>query len=108
MGVSINKGTPKTDGENNGKPYEQMDDLGGFHPPFKETSICTIRTVGFRLLDAFKKLKTSSPTGGTFRLWTDLRGVWTVTSEEDFSGAKSDLYLGNQKVLWKKLANGAW
>ena len=25
------------DGENNGKPYEQMDDLGGFHPPFKET-----------------------------------------------------------------------
>ena len=25
------------DGENNGKPYEQMDDLGGFHPPLKET-----------------------------------------------------------------------
>ena len=25
------------DGENNGKPYEQMDDLGGFPPPFKET-----------------------------------------------------------------------
>ena len=24
------------DGENNGKPYEQMDDLGGFHP-LKET-----------------------------------------------------------------------
>ena len=26
-------GYPKMDGENNGKPYEQMDDLGGF-PPF--------------------------------------------------------------------------
>ncbi len=26
--------TPKMDGENNGKPYEQMDDLGGFHPYF--------------------------------------------------------------------------
>ena len=30
MGVSKNRGkTPKMDGENNGKPYEQMDDLGG-------------------------------------------------------------------------------
>ena len=28
MGVSKNRGTPKMDGENNGKPYEQMDDLG--------------------------------------------------------------------------------
>ena len=30
--VSKNRGTdftPKMDGENNGKPYEQMDDLGG-------------------------------------------------------------------------------
>ena len=28
MGVSKNRGkTPKMDGENNGKPYEQMDDL---------------------------------------------------------------------------------
>ena len=28
------------DAENHGsKPYEQMDDLGGFHPPFKETAI---------------------------------------------------------------------
>ena len=26
--------TPKMDGENNGKPYEQMDDLGGFTPLF--------------------------------------------------------------------------
>ena len=34
MGVSKNRGkTPKMDGENNGKPYEQMDDLGGFTPP---------------------------------------------------------------------------
>ena len=31
MDVSKNRGkTPKMDGENNGKPYEQMDDLGGF------------------------------------------------------------------------------
>ena len=30
MGVSKNRGgkPPKMDGENNGKPYEQMDDLG--------------------------------------------------------------------------------
>ena len=28
------------DGENNGKPYESMDDLGGFHPPLKETPKC--------------------------------------------------------------------
>ena len=37
MSVSKNRGnTPKMDGENNGKPYEQMDDLGGF-PIFLET-----------------------------------------------------------------------
>ena len=31
MGVSKNRGkTPKMDGENKGKPYEQMDDLQGF------------------------------------------------------------------------------
>ena len=31
MDVSKNRGkTPQMDGENNGKPYEQMDDLGGF------------------------------------------------------------------------------
>ena len=34
MGVSKNRGTPKMDGENNGKPYEQMDDLGGYIPLF--------------------------------------------------------------------------
>ena len=28
MGVSFNGGTPKMDGENNGKPYFLMDDLG--------------------------------------------------------------------------------
>ncbi len=27
-------GHPKMDGENNGKPYEQMDDLGGKNPYF--------------------------------------------------------------------------
>ncbi len=31
---------PKMDGENNGsKPYEQMDDLGGFPPIFGNTHI---------------------------------------------------------------------
>ena len=30
MGISKNRGkNPKMDGENHGKPYEQMDDLGG-------------------------------------------------------------------------------
>ena len=38
MGVSKNRGfSPKMDGENNGKPYEQMDDLGV--PLFSETLI---------------------------------------------------------------------
>ena len=34
MGVSKNRGgiSTKMDGENNGKPYEQMDDLGGKKP----------------------------------------------------------------------------
>ena len=36
MDVSKNRGmfTPKMDGENNGTPYEQMDDLGGNTPYF--------------------------------------------------------------------------
>ena len=40
LGVSKNRGTPKMDGENNGKAYVLMDDLGGktlflgFHPPW--------------------------------------------------------------------------
>ena len=33
-----NNGTPKMDGENNGKPYEEMDDLGS-NPLFLETAI---------------------------------------------------------------------
>ena len=33
----LNRGNPKMDGENNGKPYEQMDDLGGFPPIFGNT-----------------------------------------------------------------------
>ncbi len=32
-------GYPKMDGENNGKPYEQMDDLGGKPPIFGSTPI---------------------------------------------------------------------
>ena len=39
MGVSKNRGkTPKMDGENHGKPYEQMDDLGE-NPLFLEAPI---------------------------------------------------------------------
>ena len=35
VGVSKNRGrTTKMDGENNGTPYEQMDDLGGFNHPY--------------------------------------------------------------------------
>ena len=39
MGVSKNSGTvvPQKWMVYNGKPYELTDDLGGFHPPFKET-----------------------------------------------------------------------
>ena len=33
---------PKMDGENKGKPYEQMDDLGGF-PLFLETPILVFK-----------------------------------------------------------------
>ena len=43
MGVEPKIGffSPKMDGENNGsKPYEQMDDLGGFTPIFGSTPIC--------------------------------------------------------------------
>ena len=49
MDVSKNRGkNPKMDGENNGKPYEQMDDLGGKTPLFLETSI----SFRFRILQA--------------------------------------------------------
>ena len=33
------------DGENNGKPYEQMDDLGGFTPIFGSTPIYGISAI---------------------------------------------------------------
>ena len=40
MGVSKNRGkTPKMDGEHNGKPYEQMDDLGGNTTIFGNSSM---------------------------------------------------------------------
>ena len=47
MGVSKNRGdfTPKMDGENNGKPYEQMDDLVG-QPLFLETPISHLGKLG--------------------------------------------------------------
>ena len=43
MGVEPKIMVPKIDGENNGKPYEQMDDLGG-PPLFLETPICRTGT----------------------------------------------------------------
>ena len=43
MGVSKNRGTPKWM-VYNGKPYEQMDDLGGF-PIFLETPICPLASL---------------------------------------------------------------
>ena len=56
MGVSQNRGYPKMDGENNGsKPYEQMDDLGGFplflvqHPFQAQGLLFTIRLLSFSL-----------------------------------------------------------
>ena len=44
MGVSPKMGVKphKMDGENNGKPYEQMDDLGGFPPIFGNTHISRV------------------------------------------------------------------
>ena len=39
---------PKMDGENNGKPYEQMDDLGGFPPIFGNTHITNIIFLPFK------------------------------------------------------------
>ena len=42
MDVSKNRNTPKMDGENNGKPYEQMDDLGGVPPIFGNTPMETL------------------------------------------------------------------
>ena len=41
VGVSKNRGgkPPKMHGENNGKPYEQMDDLGGNTPIFGNTHV---------------------------------------------------------------------
>ena len=41
MGVSKNRGTPKWMVDS-GKPYEQMDDLGGKNPIFGSTPICTL------------------------------------------------------------------
>ena len=55
MDVSKNRGgkPPKMDGENNGKPYEQMDDLGenvhlflGWHPYSQLDKGWWHRTVG--------------------------------------------------------------
>ena len=39
ISLLVGGGYPKMDGENNGKPYEQMDDLGGKNPIFGETHI---------------------------------------------------------------------
>ncbi len=49
MGVSKNRGNyPKMDGENNGKPYEQIHDLGGKTTPiFGNIHMCLFRMIGY-------------------------------------------------------------
>ena len=60
LGVSKNRGGPPkwmVKFINNGKPYFLMDDLGGFNPPFEETSIWTpqgVPHVGLPFPMAFK------------------------------------------------------
>ena len=47
--VSKNRGIlpPKMDGENNGKPYEQMDDLGPPHYFWKHTYVTCDETTNY-------------------------------------------------------------
>ena len=52
LDVSKNRGGPKMDGENHGsKPYEQIDDLGGFPPIFGNTQLSP-----FFLVDLFPQI----------------------------------------------------
>ena len=51
MGVSKNSGfSPKMDGENNGKPYVQMDDLGGKPTIFGNTHIYIILYITLQII----------------------------------------------------------
>ncbi len=54
-GVSQNRGYLKMDGENNGQPYVQMDDLGGSKPLFLETPIYMLVITFWGLLLLQKK-----------------------------------------------------
>ena len=84
MGVSKNRGkNPKMDGENNGKPYEQMDDLGGFPPIFGSTPICWFPLEGSISREASLNTQNSpqdGPRSGTkFPVrsgWVIVIGVW--------------------------------
>ena len=50
------------DGEKNGKPYVQMDDLGGFHPPFSETPIWSFLFPWVKLVNfAVRQVQGDSP-----------------------------------------------
>ena len=51
MFPKIGRKTPKMDGEKNGKPYEQMDDLGGFPIIFGLTPICLPYLTDSKTLD---------------------------------------------------------
>ena len=51
------------DGENHGKPYEQMDDLGGF-PPFLETPKSPFFPLPGDLLDVSAGREMYGPGGG--------------------------------------------
>ena len=64
------------DGENNEKPYEQMDDLGGFTPLFLETSKC------FLSKTATLKMPLS----------------WTVTQSERLEGVKETRFFQSYRL----------
>ena len=84
MGVSKNRGKPpKMDGENNGKPYFLMDDLG--IPLSLETPIWKTRAVTtFGLLGCPRKLGSMVRINGLFSLlingvyWGDMTHLQTI------------------------------
>ena len=69
MDVSENSGISKMDGENNGKPYCLIDDLGV--PAFKETPIYIydIRNIYRKAHGVFFKLRRNIPWHAVFKTW---------------------------------------
>ena len=64
------------DGENNGKPYEQMDDLGGFPPIFggppiyKAANVLSFALLQKTVFDYFLVLFTQVTMCMSFRSWS--------------------------------------